>query len=257
MKLFLFTASVFLAFLIGCKESTEPIIENRAGFCLTFDDAYVREWFKIMELLDSNNVKTTFFVTQINQILQDDIKLLQKIKESGHEIGSHGWQHISSTEFLEQHTIKEYCEEEIVPSIETMESYNLTPISYSYPYGHNCDSLDQVLLEMFSGLRDVTDEQRKPLEKRINNIEEIYYKFDKAKVISGLGIDKIFNISLEMLEEGIKRASEKNEVIVFYCHKPVENASSTYQVEYRYLRSLFDLTRKYNLINYTFSELVN
>ncbi|MCB9248446.1 MAG: hypothetical protein H6613_07805 [Ignavibacteriales bacterium] len=50
-----------------------------------------------------------------------------------------------------------------------------------------------------------------------------------------------------MIEEGLKRAANKNKVIVFYSHNPVKTATASYQIEYQYLRELFSLTKKYNL----------
>jgi hypothetical protein len=139
--------------------------------------------------------------------------------------------------------------------VELLESEGLNITSFSYPYGYNCDSLDNEMLKSFVILRDVTEEQRKPLEKHINEIDEIYFKFDNNRIIAGLGIDKNFKISLDMIEEGFKRASEKGEIIVFYCHKPNPQANASYQIEYSYLRDIFELARKYNLKSYTFSEL--
>ncbi len=243
----------------NCSEQLTPNpINNKTGFCLTFDDAYVKEWMKIIDLLDSNNVKATFFVSSIDRISSTDIKSLQYINKVGHEIGSHSWRHIDADKYLNDHTIAEYCEEEINSSVELMKNLGFNPKSFSYPYGHNCDSLDMILLEIFDVLRDVTDEQRKPLEKNINDIDEIYFNLceKRERVISALGIDENFHISYDMLEEGIIRASENNEVIVFYCHKPVEKINSTYQNEYKYLKNLFALARKHNLKSYTFSELV-
>jgi hypothetical protein len=111
------------------------------------------------------------------------------------------------------------------------------------------------MLEIFVGLRDVTEEQRKPLEKNIDEINEIFFTFDDKKLVAGLGIDKNFNISLNMIEDGFKRASEQNEVIVFYAHKPVFKANASYQIEYDYLKEMFNLAKKYNLKSYTFAEL--
>lgn len=99
---------------------------------------------------------------------------------------------------------------EIVPSINYLDSLGLYPETFSYPYGYNCDSLDTVLLQHFRLLRDVTDEQRIQLEKAIEEIDEIYFKFQNEKILSALGIDANFNVSLEMLEAGFKRSLKNN-----------------------------------------------
>ncbi len=246
---------ISISFICCNDNSTSPENINKAGFCLTFDDTYINDWNSIIPILDSNNVKATFFLTQLYKVSENEIILLRKFKEKGHEIGCHGWHHLNAMDFLENNLLTDYINKEISPAINFMDSCGFHPTAFSYPYGYNCDSLDKSLLKSFSLLRDVTDEQRKPLEKNIEDIEEIYYKFDDEKVISSLGIDANFNISLDMIEAGFKRVVEKNEVIVFYSHCPIKKCNSTYQIEYQYLRDVFKLAEKYKLKSYTFTEL--
>jgi hypothetical protein len=247
--------------IIGCSEINTPpphaLNLNQYGFCLTFDDAYVNDWNKILPILDSNDIKATFFITQAFKLTESQIGILRIIKNHGHEIGSHGWQHINALSFLTNNSIEEYVEKEIVPSINYLDSLGLYPETFSYPYRYNCDSLETVLLQYFRLLRDVTDEQRVPLKKAIEEIDEIYFKFQNEKIISALGIDANFNVSLEMLEAGFKRSLKNNEVIVLYVDRPVKNVNSPYQIELDYLRSLIELAKLYKLQSYSFSELAN
>lgn len=256
--IYLLLTTIGVIFLISCENSTTPKEKiKQPGFCLTFDDTYVAEWDAIAGMLDSNNVKATFFITLAYSLDSTDFVILNNFENLGHEIGSHGWQHINAIDYLNNHSIKEYVTDEIMPSVNYLESKGLNIRSFSYPYGYNTDSLDSEMLKIFVLLRDVTEEQRKPTGRNINEIDEIYYKFDDKKIVAGLGIDKNFKIDYDMLEEGFKRAYENDEVIVFYCHKPVKKASAPYQIEYEYLGELFTLAHKYDLKSYTFSELVN
>lgn len=258
MKAYFGLKFLLLLLLFGCNDTPTPPIDlvKKAGFCLTFDDTYIKNWNNILPLLDSNDVKATFFITQIYKISKEEIDLLKTFQDKGHEIGCHGWQHIDALKYLENHTLQNYFNIEIKPALDFMNNINLYPTSFSYPNGYNCDSLNSCLLNTFNVIRDITDEQRRPLEKNIKDIDEICFCFDKQRVISSLGIDKNFNISLDMIEEGLKRAANKNEVIVFYSHNPVKTATASYQIEYQYLRELFSLTKKYNLKSYTFSEMI-
>jgi len=252
---------VFLIFLIfyfslSCSNTIEPIPqENTAGFCLTFDDTYIKEWDDISDILDSNNVHVTFFLTRIFSVNDNGIKTLHKLENKGHEIGCHGWQHINAEEYLRTNKVENYFNIEVKPSLKYLAKFNFSPTAYSYPYGSNNDSLDNYLLNHFKVLRDVTDEQRKPLEKNIEDIDEIFFDFNKQKVISALGIDANFKITLDMLEKGFERASKNNEIIVLYAHKPTEKITHSYQIDHSYLRQLFNLAEKYKLMNYTFSQL--
>lgn len=256
-KKLLYFACVIFVLLVSCKDQpTSPDITHKAGFCLTFDDTYVKQWQKIIPLLDSNNVKVTFFLTQIYSLSDDEINSLHNFKTKGHEIGSHGWKHIDAVNFLKNHSVSDYIKQEITPAIDFMNNHNLIPKSFSYPYGYNCDSLDNKLLQTFIALRDVEEIQRTIIVTDISEIDDIYYKFDNKKVIPALGIDANFKISISMIEQGFIRASANNEVIIFYAHQTVEKADGAYQTEFSYLKKLFTLARKYNLKCYTFSELV-
>ncbi len=249
---------ILIIFSVACDDSTSPLTEiPKPGFCLTFDDTSVNEWNNIMDLLDSNKVKASFFITLVYKLSKEELELLRKFQNDGHEIGCHGLNHIDAINYLTNHTIQEYLDIEIIPSMNILKDNGLNISTFAYPYGKNCDSLDTEMLKTFTALRDVAEEQRKPLEKNVEDIDEIFYKFDGKQLITGLGIDINFKITLEMIEACFQRAVKNNEVIVFYCHKPIEKSNASYQIEYNYLRGIFNLAKKYNLTNYTLSELVN
>ncbi|PID62588.1 MAG: hypothetical protein CR986_01040 [Ignavibacteriae bacterium] len=255
MKLKIISFLLFLIFIYSCENPTEVKEKRIAGFCLTFDDNYIENWKKIIPILDSNNIKATFFITQIRAISQKEKEIIKLLKSKGNEIAVHGYRHIDANKFLESHTIKEYIEIEIIPSINFLNKLDITPTSFAYPNGFNNDSLDSALLNIFKILRDVTDEQRKPLEKNIEEINEIYVSANNNKITAALGIDKNFKISLEMIEKGFKRASAKNEVIVFYAHNPVKTVTAPYQIKIDYIKKIISLAKKYDLTNHTISEL--
>lgn len=232
-------------------------MQEKGGFVLTFDDDYVEQWYSIRELLNTNSVKATFFVSNFHRLTNHQIELLQILQNDGHEIASHSYSHRDAKLYLTNHTLNQYVEEEILPSVSLMSQNNIIPVTFSYPYGNNCDSLDNKLLSYFILLRDVTEEQRTPLTKHVNEIDEIFCKFDNSKIVSALGIDNIFNISYQELIGGLTRAKENNEAIVFYVHEPVPIVNSSYQTSYEYLGRLIEEAKKMNLKSYRFSDLAN
>jgi len=255
-KLLIYISIILIIASCNSVEPIEKIEVQRSGFCLTFDDDYLEEWVNINDILENNNVKATFFIAA-DYLSSTEKVLLNTLLIHGHEIGCHTLHHYHPLEFISNHSLREYMETEIIPQIEMLNGLGIHPKSFSYPYGENDSTLDKELLKHFEILRDITDEQRKPLEKPIEEIEEVFYKNNNAKIVSSLAIDNNFNISLEQIEKAFKRAKDKKEIVVFYAHQPVNEITRTYQISTGYLQNLLLLAKKYELKSYTLSELIN
>lgn len=64
---------------------------NRKVVALTFDDGPTNLSNKILDLLNKNKVKATFFWQGNN--LADNRGIIEKAKKSGHQIANHSWDH--------------------------------------------------------------------------------------------------------------------------------------------------------------------
>ena len=94
---------------------------SHAGVALTFDDKTIDQWFELRDLLQQNNTHVTFFVTLWgNDLDQDAIEKLRTLQEDGHEIAFHGYNHVNADAYLENHSIQQYLDYEIIPGIEVM-----------------------------------------------------------------------------------------------------------------------------------------
>jgi len=248
--------SVFL-FIVNCSEIlTDYNLDSKAGYCLTFDDDYIEDWYSIKSMLSTYNVNATFFVSEINLLSDNEINLLKELNASGHEISSHGWRHTNAVEFLINHSLQEYYEFEIQPAINFMDSIGMKPRSFAYPFGRSSDSLDFFLLNYFNILRHVTIEQLQPSEKEIDPIDEIYYRFNGERYVAGLGIDMNYNISLEELKKVLIRAKREESVVILFSHRPVDSSPQPYETAKDYLDSLFNIANELGLKSYKFSDLI-
>lgn len=73
---------------------------------LTFDDGPTREYTpRILEILNKNNVKATFFV--VGKRVRENCDILRAIYQSGHEIGNHTDTHPYLTKINQNQQIKE------------------------------------------------------------------------------------------------------------------------------------------------------
>ena len=182
--------------------------------------------------------------------------MLDSLKYDGHEIACHSVNHFNMIEYLKSHTIDEYLNADIFPAVNLMTQDGNIPKSFSYPYGMNNAFTDSVLLTHFDILRDVAEVQRHTSNvSQIDTVESIYFNYDNSKVVSGLGIDANFNISLEEIEKGFNRAFQKKEVIIFYAHMPVKTITRNYQTSHEYLEEVLKLAEKLKLKSFTINEL--
>ena len=66
---------------------------KKAAVCLTFDDGLDCHLDKVIPLLDSFNIKATFFCTGNSASIHNRIPEWRKIVENGHELGNHSLFH--------------------------------------------------------------------------------------------------------------------------------------------------------------------
>lgn len=256
MYKYIFIISVFV--FTSCDSDNKPKINRdfQPGFVLTFDDDYTYEWQLLTKLLNKYDAKATFFVSNFHKLTSNQIKTLQNLESAGHEIGHHSTNHVDAIEFLENHTIKEYMDQEIISSKRIMKENNLSPISFAYPYGSNNSETDSLLLDEFKILRDIYEAQRHFYY--ISDIEDDDFYFignKKQKIIAGLCIDSNFDIDLDEIEEGFKKAVQNREIIIFYAHRPVIENANIYEIEIGYLESILKLAQEMGLKSYRFGDL--
>ena len=141
--------------LFSCEnEKPKTVIKpSMAGVVLSFDDDYVNEWFVTDQELKPYSWKGTFFVSKINTLNLSEIKKLLKLQKEGHEIAGHSLHHFNAVDFIFNHTIDEYLNQEINPMLDLMNFYGLKVSSFAYPYGGRNTKLDAALLEKFKIIR--------------------------------------------------------------------------------------------------------
>ncbi len=259
-------AILFVILLSSCNNNSKNnsdyklVFNNtlKPGFVLTFDDAYVDDWFKIKDLLKKYNVKATFFISGFSNLDAEEISKLKILQKNGHEIGSHSVSHLNAVNFIANKNINKYLDTDILPELKVMRKHGFHVTSFSYPYGANSKSIDASLLKYFSQLRDVSESQRhfySMFFKSVNELDEIYFGHNSSRVVSALGIDNNFNITIDEIKKGFERAKKNNEIIIFYAHRPVKKIRSAYQISYIYLESIFKAADKIGLTSYRFNNL--
>lgn len=88
----------------------------------SYEDRIVQSTGKVLDMLDEKNIRATFFV--LGYVAERFPDLVDKIKDKGHEIGTHGYSHTS----IRKQKLKEF-EEDLAKSIRILESITKNKIA--------------------------------------------------------------------------------------------------------------------------------
>ena len=236
--------------LACAPESKLPVSIENGGVVLTFDDNFIDEWFYADSILNKYRWKATFFVSYINSLGKKQFEKLLKLQKSGHEIGGHGYNHYNQSDFIHNHSLKDYMNNEIIPMLEDLKQKTINLSSFAYPYGSRDEKLDSYLLNYFKILRVTTYDKMRPKEHNCF--------FKKNQIIFGLGIDTNYkHFSDSYVLELLSYAKKTKQILILYGHKPVENPSSKYETKMTTLETICNFINKNNMKFYSASELFN
>jgi peptidoglycan/xylan/chitin deacetylase (PgdA/CDA1 family) len=228
------------------------------GFVITFDDAFIDEWFNSVDFFNDNNITPTFFISGFSYLDSTKKNKIKRLSDLGFEIGVHSLNHLDYFDYIKEHSVDNFYTDEIYPEIVSMEKYGINPRYFSFPYGFNDSELDTLSLKKFSLLRDITEYQRHFYTRLFTDLDrndEIFFTPCTGRVIKALGVDKNFNLKINDIKECFVRAKKNNEIIVFYAHKPVNHAKNDYEIEYKYMSELFTLAKEMGIRACKLSDL--
>ena len=129
---------------------------SRAGIALTFDDAYIDQWYAVRGIFQKYNASATFYISNFNTFSQDQDKInkLKTLESDGHEIAFHGANHEDVVAYLQSHTLNEYMNNEIIGGINLMKSKGFNPVDFSFPYGSDDPRATAAMTPYFLHMRD-------------------------------------------------------------------------------------------------------
>ena len=227
------------------KPKVKPSI---AGVILSFDDAYVNEWFATHQELKHYSWKGTFFVSKINTLKQHQIQKLLELQKEGHEIAGHGLNHYNAADFIRVHTISEYMRQEINPMLDLMNFYGLKVTSFAYPYGGRTKKLDAALLKKFKIIRG------RAFCEEVANKQGCYY--NNSNLVFSFSIDDTHNhFNLPHLLELLDYAKKNNKILILNSHKTVKKVTGDYQTKNETLAFICQYVKRNNMQFYTLSDL--
>lgn len=238
-----------LSGLVACnqQDSYKHRTQLEGGICISFDDRTVDQWFELRELFNKYNAKVTFFVTRFDSLSAAQVGKLKILQADGHEIGFHGVLHVVSEQYIKEHSLLEYLDHEIVSGINTMNAQGFYPTSFSYPYSAKYTGTDKELLKYFYVLRSEAI-----IKKGVDivTVNEAYYKHDGERLVYAMAIDRNGPLNSAIVEQAMKRAIEKKEVLMLYGHEPGRTFDTAF------LEQILKLSRDKSLKFFRASDLV-
>ena len=242
--------SIFIIAIYSCEKPDNGQFDStkNGGVVITFDDKSVFEWSLADSLLKEHNWKATFCVSQINKLTTYEIQELHDLQNAGHEIAGHGLNHLNSVDYINDHGVESYLNEEIISMIEFMDKKSFMVNSFAYPFGSHNEEIDSVLLEYFKIIRGTTYGIKDPSE------QDCY--FENSMLVSGIGIDSHYeHFSEDYILDLLTYAKNTGRILVLYGHVPVENVTSDYQVSVSTLNLICNYIEENDMKYYTLNDL--
>ncbi|MGV9004479.1 polysaccharide deacetylase family protein [Flavobacterium sp.] len=232
--------------LLSCSNKKEPTFQP--GVIITFDDAFVDEWFDANKVLKKYDWKATFNVCRIDSIGAPQLQKLHQLENEGHEIAGHGYHHYNAVKFIAKNGIDEYLKQEIDPMIRSMKHKGFKVTSFAYPYGERSADLDKALYSRFKIIRGRAFCGSKPVN------EGCYFR--DSKYVYAFDIDNSHvHFSYHYLLELLDYAKKNNKILVLCSHKPVKDVTDNYQTKIETLEFVCNYIKLNNMKFYTLNDL--
>lgn len=244
----IFLSVLIIIFFTGCEKYKKVGQISQAGIALTFDDDRVDNWFVYLPLLDSANVKATFYICKYNRFTADQKRKLVIIQSHGHEIAFHSTNHYNMMDYVYKykHTIEELMQKEIVDGLKLMNRDGFYPTTFAYPMGAHNGIYDKMLMRYFKSVRALNG---------TNDFSKSLAATEKNSLLFGLGIDKSSKRSDETVTQVIQAAYNNNTCAIFVAHDI--NTGKSISVTKERLQKIFNYVNKLGLKYYTISEISN
>lgn len=247
LKITLLLSFFVLSSCTNKKAAPKPL---QAGVILSFDDAYVDEWFDADQALKKYDWKATFCVCRIDSIGAPQLGKLHTMQKEGHEIAGHGYHHYNAVKFVASNGIDDYMKQEINPMNASMKRLAFKVTSFAYPYGERSKELDAAVAPAFKIVRGRAFCGVAP-EK-----EGCYFR--NTKFVYAFDIDNNhIHFSIPYLLQLLDDAREKHKILVLCSHKPVRELTDNYQTKIATLEFVCKYVKANNMKFYTLSDLDN
>ena len=126
------------------------------GLALSFDDHGVDDWLATRDMFGELGARVTFFVSRYPTMSDEQRAGLHTLAADGHAIEAHSVAHLRGPEYVEEHGLTAYLDDDVLPGIDAMERDGFPISTFAYPFGARTDETDRALLRHVELLRSVS-----------------------------------------------------------------------------------------------------
>lgn len=206
----------------GCHKADIPYgkFENGA-IAFTFDDHFIDNWYRYLRLLDSLQIKATFYISHYHRFSDDQKSKLHTIEAHGHEIAYHTASHPDLVKEVKKKGMAVVIRDEIERNLHQMKRDGFDVNNFAYPFGAYDACLNTSLLRMFKSVRCVTNRQ---------NFERGFVgQSGEQQVYFGVPVDMNAALDDAKITEFIGTAKERHDCLILFAHQ-IQRENVAYQI---------------------------
>ena len=192
---------------------------TKGALCLTFDDRNFAGWRRELPRFRRYGAHATFFVN--GAIDEAAVETMKALKSEGHSLGFHGLTHSRATDLLATLGEDGYLRAEVLPQVDAARAAGLDVVNWAYPMSRRSGRTDAVLGRYFKRLRTGCLFRKAIVEDPMDGHDEVFVPAKDAssrKVLFGTAIPSAHPTWLEDVAGALRRAAERNEILVLYAH---------------------------------------
>ncbi|MGE0871558.1 MAG: polysaccharide deacetylase family protein [Kofleriaceae bacterium] len=125
------------------------------AIALSLDDSSIAEWFALRPMLQAHAARLTLFVSHHQLLTSDETAMLRELAADGHDIAAHTVWHYRAPEYVEEHGLAAYLDDEVLPSIDRLRADGYDVTSFAYPFGARTSELDRAILQHVPIVRSI------------------------------------------------------------------------------------------------------
>lgn len=211
-----------IIFFNGCRKEKIPTGKFQGGaVALTFDDHFVDNWFTYLPLLDSLQIKATFYVSHYQHFTNEQKAKLRTLEAHGHEIAFHTATHPDMVKEVKRKGMAVVMRDQVEKNLRMMRRDGFTIENFAYPFGAYDECLNTSLLRMFKSVRCVTNKS--------NYIRGFVSEAGEQQVYFGVPVDMNAAINEGQLGDFIKSAKDHNDCLILFAHQ-IEKPNAPYNI---------------------------
>ncbi len=221
------------------------------GIVFMIDDAYVEDFYQQnhYDYIQHNHIKMTYFICKYPQLSHHKKAIIKIFQNDGHEIAFHGTHHINAVNYLQNHSIDQYINYEILPGLSAMQNHGLDVVDFSYPYGAHTPELDSVLFHRYFYFI------------KLGSTHYFFYnRYLDKQIVHPFPLDRRYwvryHLNLNQVLNFIDSADKKNKIIMLYGHGLSDTIDTVHnKIWFQDFTAIFNYAKSKGFKFYTLRDL--